>query len=355
MPDETTTVAAPAETPVAAVAAQGPERSLADYMADHMEQVARNAGREAGSKETPAVPVEPAAAPVAAPAAEPATPVEPEVPAAPPVPPPQDERAAALAEYIRGKRQNKAESIRLKAESERIKTEMARVAEREAAASKILALKELAAKDPVRAAEEFLGKEKFGNDFLLAALDRVAKGDTERPLTDEERQEVITEAATAKIRAELKAEAEAAAEKAQQEAAQASEEGKSRYFGQVSAHLRANAAQYPMMAAEGWPTGEISAAVEAHHAATGLWPTADQVLGHFEALHTARADRLLKLRQTSSPTAAPAPKPLSSSPAAAPVRTMVDSGGRAGKKIEEGTYEERRKAIQARLDGRIPG
>ena len=363
MPDTTAPadVTSPAPTPPApaspAPVPQGPERSLAEYMADHMAQVQRNANRSDKIEAAPAsaAPVEAATSPAVSVETPAASESSAETTAAPTAPtPPVDERAQALAEYIRGKRQNKTESIRLKAESERIKTETARVAEREAAASKILELKELASRDPVRAAEEFLGKEKFGNDFLLAALDRVAKGDTERPPTEEERQAAIADAALSKIRAELKAETEAAQQKAQADAAQASEEGKARYFGQVASHLQANASRYPMMSAEGWPTAEIAAAVEGHHAATGQWPTADQVLGHFEAQHVARAERLLKVRGA---TAAPAsaPKSLSSSPAAAPVRVAVDSGGRAGKKIEEGTYEERRRAIQARLDGRISG
>ena len=197
MPDTTAPadVTSPAPTPPApaspAPVPQGPERSLAEYMADHMAQVQRNANRSDKIEAAPAsaAPVEAATSPAVSVETPAASESSAETTAAPTAPtPPVDERAQALAEYIRGKRQNKTESIRLKAESERIKTETARVAEREAAASKILELKELASRDPVRAAEEFLGKEKFGNDFLLAALDRVAKGDTERPPTEEERQ-----------------------------------------------------------------------------------------------------------------------------------------------------------------------
>jgi hypothetical protein len=353
-----TTSPAAVETPAAPTGAP-PERSLADYIADHAAEVQRNVSRASGqpapAAETPAAP---AVAPEVVPAETTTTPdvAAPEVVAVvtPPVQSPEDERAVALATYIRGKRQNSAEAARLKSEDARIRAEAERITSREAEAAKIIALRERAAKDPVGAVEELLGKDRFGNDFLLAALDRVSKGDAGQPLTEEQRQAVIADAAVAKVKAELKAEREA--EEAARKAAREAEDrqGQAAYFNRVGEVLKAKAVDYPMMAAEGWNTTDMVAAVEKHRELTGQWPTSDQVLTHFEGLHVARAERLLAVRNKGK--APVAPVPLAASPAAAPVRgTAVDSGGRSGKKIEEGSYEERRKAIMARLDGRVAG
>ena len=352
-------VATPAASSPAAPAGAPPERSLTEYIEDHAAMVQRNARRETAAKPNTDTPATPAAPPaVAAAAATTPEAAAPEVATVitPAVQAPEDERAAvALAQYIRGKRANASEAARLKAEDQRIRAEAAKVTAREAEAAKVLALRERAVKDPVGAAEELLGKDRFGNDFLLAALDRVTKGDTERPLSEEERQAVIAEAAVAKVRAELKAEREAEEATARATKEAENQQGQAAYFNRVGEVLRTKAADYPMMAAEGWATQDMIAAVEKHHELTGQWPTADQVLTHFEGLHVARAERLLATRNKAKAPAAPV-TPLAASPAAAPVRgAPVDAGGRSGRKIEEGNYEERRKVIQARLDGRIAG
>ena len=351
-------VATPAASSPAAPAGAPPERSLTEYIEDHAAMVQRNARRETAAKPNTDTPATPAAPPaVAAAAATTPEAAAPEVATVitPAVQAPEDERAAALAQYIRGKRANASEAARLKVEDQRIRAEAAKVTAREAEAAKVLALRERAVKDPVGAAEELLGKDRFGNDFLLAALDRVTKGDTERPLSEEERQAVIAEAAVAKVRAELKAEREAEEATARATKEAENQQGQAAYFNRVGEVLRTKAADYPMMAAEGWATQDMIAAVEKHHELTGQWPTADQVLTHFEGLHVARAERLLATRNKAKAPAAPV-TPLAASPAAAPVRgAPVDAGGRSGRKIEEGNYEERRKVIQARLDGRIAG
>ena len=351
-------VATPAASSPAAPAGAPPERSLTEYIEDHAAMVQRNARRETAAKPNTDTPATPAAPPaVAAAAATTPEAAAPEVATVitPAVQAPEDERAAALAQYIRGKRANASEAARLKVEDQRIRAEAAKVTAREAEAAKVLALRERAVKDPVGAAEELLGKDRFGNDFLLAALDRVTKGDTERPLSEEERQAVIAEAAVAKVRAELKAEREAEEATARATKEAENQQGQAAYFNRVGEVLRTKAADYPMMAAEGWATQDMIAAVEKHHELTGQWPTADRVLTHFEGLHVARAERLLATRNKAKAPAAPV-TPLAASPAAAPVRgAPVDAGGRSGRKIEEGNYEERRKVIQARLDGRIAG
>ena len=351
-------VATPAASSPAAPAGAPPERSLTEYIEDHAAMVQRNARRETAAKPNTDTPATPAAPPaVAAAAATTPEAAAPEVATVitPAVQAPEDAPAAALAQYIRGKRANASEAARLKAEDQRIRAEAAKVTAREAEAAKVLALRERAVKDPVGAAEELLGKDRFGNDFLLAALDRVTKGDTERPLSEEERQAVIAEAAVAKVRAELKAEREAEEATARATKEAENQQGQAAYFNRVGEVLRTKAADYPMMAAEGWATQDMIAAVEKHHELTGQWPTADQVLTHFEGLHVARAERLLATRNKAKAPAAPV-TPLAASPAAAPVRgAPVDAGGRSGRKIEEGNYEERRKVIQARLDGRIAG
>ena len=113
MPDTTAPadVTSPAPTPPApaspAPVPQGPERSLAEYMADHMAQVQRNANRSDKIEAAPAsaAPVEAATSPAVSVETPAASESSAETTAAPTAPtPPVDERAQALAEYIRGKR-----------------------------------------------------------------------------------------------------------------------------------------------------------------------------------------------------------------------------------------------------------
>ena len=372
MPNETqTAVVAPAAAEPAAVAAPVPavaapavqvERSLADYVADHQAMIAKVAGRAA---ETPSAKEEPAAVATEAPAklagevpavvspaaAEPAK----EVPAAKPTEDPkkedkpaaEDTRAKQLADFVRLQRQNRADAKRLEAEKAALAAERTQV---EASKAEVAKFNEEFAKDPVAAVERRLGKSKFSTEFLLSALDRASAAYAEAAPTEEEKQEILVKAAAERARAELKAEQEAAQAKLDAAQEKVNEEGQARYFGQVDGYLRANADKFPNMAAEGWDTSEMVAAVEAHHAASGQWPTAAQVLQHFENLHVQRAETYAKRHGYVKPAAA-APATIASSPAAAPVRAAVDSRGKPDKPMVQGSIAQQRAEIVARLDG----
>lgn len=360
-------VAAPPPAPVAAPVSNQ-DLSLADHIADHMKMV-QDKVREAassgkGKAPEKAVPVIPDApdAPVVAAKAEPEKPAE-ATPAADatspaakedPKPaedkPAEDERAKLLAEYVRGKRQLKAERAAFEAEKAQAKAEREAIAAEKA---KIAAFSEKRTKDPVDAVRELLGDDVFNGGFLLDALERTA--DVE--LTDEQKAEAIEKSATAKALAALKAEQEEAATKSNAELEQRREHAKATFLGNVNTFLDANADKYPNMAAEGWDRNEVLEAVSEHRKATGVWPTPAQVLTHFENMHVERARAYATRNKLGGNHVATAPAPVApeKSPAAAPVRAPADTRGAQSKPAKFGTFEQQRDEIAARLDGRVAG
>lgn len=373
MPDNTqlevTSVAAPAAAPpvapLPAAAVPQADQSLADVVADHQRMIQAAASRGTAPAAVVA-PIAPSAAPASAaespkvdkpttPAPATPAPAEPAKLAEPtkPADKPPEERAKQLADFVRLQRQNRAESERLKADRAALAAEKTQV---EASKAEVAAFNAEFAKDPVAAVEKRLGRSKFSTDFLLAALDRASKAEAEAAPTPEQRDEIMVKAAADKARAEIKAEQVAAEEKEAADVARSNAEGQARYFGQVDTFLRANETKFPNMAAEGWDTTEMVAAVEAHHTNTGQWPTAEQVLTHFETLHLERAEKYAKRLGFAKPAqAAPASAPLASSPAVAIVRSPVDARGKQDKPMIQGSIEEQRAEIVARLDGARTG
>jgi len=351
----------PEPTPAAPPAAV--DTSLADAVAAQSQHVA---ALLSGTAAAPAAPPEPVAAPPAktevpaqapdAPAAVAPPPAEKAEDPKPADKPPEvdeakaaDERAKALAEYVRGKRFVRAETARLKAERAALDAAKAEAAKMREDAAKVLALREKAAKDPVGAVEELLGKDRFGNEFMLAALERVSNG-TARELTQEERDAVVAEAAAMKVRSELEAAEKAREEQRKTEAQRTQEEGQARYLDVLGKQLTASADKYPLLASEGWDKPqEIIAAVDAHHKATGGWPTHDQVLQHFESKLKEQTERRYGLLNKSKPAS-----PLTS-PAAAPVATPQDTRARPATPPDDTDFEARRDALIARLNGRVVG
>lgn len=375
--------AQPAATETAASATQETsvqrDQELADFMADHLAQIRRESGRkvddgtvsatdttasipEAKQEEpTKSEPVAETAAPEATEGAQETQ--QATLQAEPGKEPekakeePSDERARALADYLRGKKQNsdqaarlKAESDRVKAEDARVKAEAAKVAEERARLARFAELQDKAEKDPAAAFEEFVGKERLSGEVLLQLLDRLNGGEP-KPISEEDRQAAITEAALAKMREELRKESDEKAKAKEAEEKAAQERGKAVYFGEVDKHLRANADKFPLMAEDGWDTEDMAKAVEAHHKATGQWPTAEMVLTHFEGLlvqQTERRSGILAARKqktTEAPVQAPA-----KSPAAAPVKgSAIDSKGKPGKVINTKSVDERFNDILERL------
>jgi hypothetical protein len=326
-----------------------------------VQQNARGKGGKAPEVPPPPATPAPTASPTTNAQAAPPAGATPEAPAIPPEPakpaespkPPEDERAKALAEFVRGQQRNRTEAKRLHAEAERIKAEDVRLASTAEKQAQLEArFKEFEA-DPVAAVEKLLGRDKFSSEFLLKALDRVSKMEGGEQVTDEQRQEVIAKAAAAKVREELKAEQEAEAARVTAEETARNEQGQARYFGHVETFLRENEARFPNMAEEGWNTQEMVAAVAAHRESTGQWPTAEMVLNHFEAKHVARAETYDKRRGRVPAAAAKPPAP--PSPAAAPVRAPADMKGKPSKPMPQGTLEERKAEIAARLDGMRTG